>query len=295
MGAQILREMLARARDGAISTQSLRKELDGRNVADPQELIARLRALEPGDQPGGPEQSRWFHLGRSFYTEAKYREAQRAQDALAAEASAADAVADPVTSEEEAEEETDTAAPRERRKRRSEEARLGTYIVRTLEEIYDDEASPEKYVFDVHSLRGGSDFENVDLLAVHWRSPKVIDIVTVEVKLKFTAFLVQQARNYTRFSERVWIAMPVDATTAHAAAMELRGQDHLLFEHVVEVGLGILGCHRGRGNSYNVFPVHWPRRNQVDPREREELVKRYRNEFEESGVIPPATRSYPRL
>lgn len=296
IGAQILRELLARAREGTVSTQALRKELEARGLPDAQEMIARLKAFDCTTAPENGDHLRWYHFGRSFYTEAKYREAQRAQDADAAQAAAADdqgAEAD--EAEEALEEEAETAAPRERRKRRREEARLGTYILPVLEELYDDEASPEVYVFDVHSVRGGNDFENVDLLAIHWRSNKVIDLVTVEVKLKFTAFLVQQARNYTRFSERVWIALPVDATTANTAAIELRARDQLLFEHIIDVGLGILGCHRGRGGAYEVFPIQWPRRNVVDPREREEFIKRYRVQFEESGVIPPAARSYPKL
>jgi len=293
VAAEVLREMLARAREGAVSTQAIRKELEARNIPEPLELIAKLKIFDHAAAGNG--QLPWYHLGRSFLTEAKYREAQRSQEEEAKQAEAADeAATDAQTTEEVAEEEAE-AQPRERKKRRREEARLGAYIVPALEELYDDEASPDSYVFDVHSARGGNDFENVDLLAIHWRSPKAIDVITVEVKLKFTAFLVQQARNYTRFSERVWIALPVDATTSRDAAMELRAQDQLLFEHVIEAGLGILACHRGRGGAYDVFPIHWPRRNIVDAREREELIKRYRPQFEESGVIPPASRSYPKL
>ncbi|MDQ2645150.1 MAG: hypothetical protein M3020_15140 [Myxococcota bacterium] len=293
-GAEVLREMLARSREGVVSTQSVRKELEARNIPEALELIARLKIYD--HVASGDGQPRWHHLGRSFLTEERYRDAQRNQEEGAKQAEAADeAAADGPLADEIPDEEADVTAPRERKKRRREEARLGAYIVPVLEELYDDEASPESYVFDVHAARGGNDFENVDLLAIHWRSAKVIDIVTVEVKLKFTAFLVQQARNYTRFSERVWIALPVDATTSRDAAMELRAQDQLLFEHVVEAGLGILACHRGRGGAYDVFPIHWPRRNVVDAREREELVKRYRPQFEESGVIPPVARSYPKL
>lgn len=294
VGAEVLREMLARSREGVVSTQSVRKELEARNIPEALELIARLKIYDHAGSGDG--QPRWYHLGRSFLTEAKYHEAQRSQEEGAKQAEAADeAAAETSVADDTADDEAEIAAPRERKKRRREEARLGAYIVPVLEELYDDEASPDNYVFDVHAARGGNDFENVDLLAIHWRSPKAIDIVTVEVKLKFTAFLVQQARNYTRFSERVWIALPVDATTSRDAATELRAQDQLLFEHVVEVGLGILGCHRGRGGAYDVFPIHWPRRNAVDPREREEFVRRYRPQFEESGVIPPVVRSYPKL
>jgi hypothetical protein len=77
--------------------------------------------------------------------------------------------------------------------------------------------------------------------------------------------------------------------------MELRARDQLLFEHVIETGLGILACHKGRGGAYDVFPIHWPQRNVVDPRAKEDLVKRYRPQFEEAGVVPPIARSYPRL
>jgi hypothetical protein len=290
LAAEVLRQMLVRARDGAVSTQALRKELDGRGIQEPQELIARLKSV-PYNPANGHS---WYHIGRSFLTEAKFKDAQRSQEVEARQAEVANEAAD-AEEDTESEEEQDTAAPRERKKRRREEGRLGAYIVPILEEIYDDEASPETYVFDVHSTRGGSDFENVDLLAMHWRSPKCVDVITVEVKLKFTAFLVQQARNYTRFSERVWIALPVDATTAKDAATELRARDQLLFEHVVETGIGILACHKGRGGAYDVFPIQWPQRNIVDPRAKEDLIRRYRPQFEEAGVVPPVARSYPRL
>jgi hypothetical protein len=289
-GADILRQLLARARDGAVSTQALRKEFDARGIAEAQELIARLKSLEHNPERG----QTWHHIGRSFLTESRFKDAQRSQEVEARQAEAADEVSD-ADEDGAAEDDAEAVAPRERKKRRREEARLGAYILPLLEELYDDEASPDTYVFDVHSVRGGSDFENVDLLAIHWRSSKCVDVVTVEVKLKFTAFLVQQARNYTRFSERVWIALPVDATTAKDAALELRARDQLLFEHVVDVGIGILACHKGRGGAYDVFPIHWPQRNEVDPRAREDFVKRYRVQFEEAGVIAPIARSYPRL
>jgi hypothetical protein len=182
----------------------------------------------------------------------------------------------------------------QRKKRRREEDRLGAYIVPLLKELYDDGPSPDRYVFDVHAMRRGGDLENVDILAFHWRSPKWVDVVTVEVKLKFTAVLLQQARNYTRFSERVWIAVPVQASSANGAAGELRVKDQLLFDEVLEAGIGILACYRGRGGAYQVFPIHWPRRNRVDSLAREELEKRYRPEFMDAGVIAPAGRSYPR-
>jgi hypothetical protein len=141
------------------------------------------------------------------------------------------------------------------------ERRLGTYVVSALESIYQSDHAPEDapYVFDVHNERAGSEFENVDVMAAHWRSQKVVELVAVEVKLEFTARLVQQARNYGRFADRVWIAVPVLAEAADASGA-LREFDPLLFEHVVDAGLGILACRRRPGRSYEVLPAHWPRR-----------------------------------
>jgi hypothetical protein len=60
-----------------------------------------------------------------------------------------------------------------------------------LENIYQSEHTPEDsdYVFDVHSDRPGSEFENVDLLAVHWRSAKSVELVAVE------AFILARVSN----------------------------------------------------------------------------------------------------
>ncbi len=72
--------------------------------------------------------------------------------------------------------------------------------------------------------------------------------------------------------------------------------DPLLFEHVVETGLGILACRRRPGRSYEVVPVHWPRRNHPDSVERELFLERYRRQFEQAGVLPPRSgRRYPSL
>jgi hypothetical protein len=141
-------------------------------------------------------------------------------------------------------------------------------------------------VFDVHNGRAGNEFENVDVMAVHWRSSKVVELVTVEVKLEFTARLVQQARNYGRFCDRVWLAVPVLAEAADAAGA-LREFDPMLFEHVVDTGLGILACRRRPGRSYEVLPVHWPRRMRPDLVEKDGFLERYRRQFEQAGVLAP--------
>ena len=39
--------------------------------------------------------------------------------------------------------------------------------------------------------------------------------------------------------------------------------------------------------------IHWPLRNSLDPLEEEEFLERYRDEFEEAGVIEPKDRRRP--
>jgi hypothetical protein len=228
---------------------------------------------------------RFYHRGRSFFSEEAYQAAEAKTEAAAQVAGETA----PGTEGEEA------PTPRAR-EYRQEEARLVTYVREQLETICGSDFGPDAdIVFDVHNQRPGNDFENVDVIAVHWRSDEVVDIVTVEVKLEFTSRLVQQANNYRRFSNRVWIAVPVSATSGEAAA-ELRETDPLLFDYVVDLGIGILGCRRGRGRAYEVVPIHWPRLQRPDPIERDAFLDRYRTVFEDAGVVAPRSRqSYPRL
>lgn len=165
-----------------------------------------------------------------------------------------------------------------------------------LEDLYASESGPadRPCVFDVHHERPGGTFENVDLVAVHWRSNKIAEIVSVEVKLDFTSRLVQQANNYRRFSDRVWISVPVQAELGQAAA-ELRAMDERLFDHVVDLGLGVLACRRRQGRSYEVVPIHWPVRNVPEPLEREMFVEWHRGLLEDAGAVAPrASGDYPR-
>lgn len=163
-------------------------------------------------------------------------------------------------------EEEEQAPSREGRRLRQEESRLGAYVVGALEDLYQSESAPAdtSYVFGVHKERAGSEYENIDVLAVHWRSERVVELISVEIKLKFSARLVQQVWNYTRFSDRVWIAVPVLADATNVA-QALREYDPLLFEHVIAAGLGIVACRRRPGKSYEVIPVEWPQRLQPDP------------------------------
>jgi hypothetical protein len=180
-----------------------------------------------------------------------------------------------------------------KRATKQEEARLVTYIRDGLTSIYDSDFLPqgaEDYIFDVHNDRGGSDFENVDLLGFHWRSQEIVETIAVEAKLYFTARLVQQASNYQRFANRVWLAVPC------ASADELRDLDERLFDHTVERGLGILACIKRRGRSYEIQPIQWPRYQPVDPLERTTFIERHRTTFEDARVVAPLARNrFPKI
>ncbi|MGO9833468.1 MAG: hypothetical protein ACLP1X_04570 [Polyangiaceae bacterium] len=287
VGTQVLHDLLQQS-NGVVSSRGLRHALEQRKIPDARRLVVSLKYFDFDAPPedGRPKPPfRWYSHARSFYTEEQFAKLKNAQDQQAT--TAEQAVAGPVA-EVETEDEDQDVPPKERRRSRQEERRLGTYVVSALESIYQSDHAPEDapYVFDVHNERAGSEFENVDVMAAHWRSQKVVDLVTVEVKLDFTARLVQQARNYGRFSDRVWIAVPVLAEAADAAGA-LREFDPCLFEHIVDAGLGVLACRRRPGRSYEVLPVHWPRRLFPDPVEKEAFLERYRPSFEEAGILAP--------
>ena len=287
VGTQVLQELLQKS-GGVVSSLALRHALEQRNISDARRLVVSLKYYDFDAPPedGRPKPAfRWYSHAKSFYTEERFAKLQRAQEQQATTAEQSEQAA---VAEAEGEEDEQDALPKERRRNRQEERRLGTYVVSALENIYQSDHTPDEapYVFDVHSDRAGTEFENVDVMAAHWRSPKVVELVTVEVKLDFTARLVQQARNYARFSDRVWVAVPVLAEASDASAA-LREFDPLLFEHVIDTGLGILACRRRPGRSYEVLPVHWPRRTRADAVEKEAFLERYRRHFEQAGVLAP--------
>jgi hypothetical protein len=67
----------------------------------------------------------------------------------------------------------------------------------------------------------------------------------------------------------------------------LRETDPLLFDYIIESGLGILACKRRPGSCYDVTPVHWPRRQEPDPIEKERFIERYRAHLERAGAVAP--------
>jgi hypothetical protein len=281
---------LLQTSNGQVSSRLLRKELEQRDIENAREICVRLRFYnsESEDDAELPQPDFvWHHKGRSFYSEQAY-EAATAQSEAAADinAQAASEAARAPNEEEE----------QPRRQNRQEEARLGSYVQEELESIYASEFVPDerRVSFDVHSTRAGSAYENVDVIAVHWRSENVVELVAVEVKLSFSAGAVQQANNYTRFAHRVWVAIPVKSGPEDAG-LELREEDHRLFEYIIRLGIGILGCRRLRGRSYDVFPLHWPRLNLPDEIERTQFIERHRSVFEEAGIVQPRSRHFPTI
>lgn len=280
---RVLGQLLA-ANEGIVSSVELKRELEKQGAANARDIIVELKFFNPessGERGIPAPNFKFHHLGRSFYSEEQYAEELRKQQ------EAAKREAEDATDELSDQESQETIS----RPNRQEEARLVTYVKTSLEDLYSSDANiaDKTFVFDVHSHRKGSSFENTDLIAVHWRSREVCDLITVEVKLEFTAQVVQQALSYTRFSHRVWVAIPVD-TDSHS---ELREKNPALFEYAISQGLGVLACRRRKGRSYEVFPIHWPLRHTLDPLEEEEFLERYREQFEEGGVIEPKDRRRP--
>jgi hypothetical protein len=274
---RVLGEKLSQ--DGCISTVALRRELEKRGIDNARPLVVELQFFDPESsrdrgisEPG----FRFGHPGRSFYSEERYSQALKEQEKETAEQA------------EDASLQASAALPEEvtiSRVNRQEEARLVTYVKSALEELYASDVGPEDtdFVFDVHSARKGSSFENVDLIAVHWRSRDFCDLITVEVKLEFGAHVVQQALNYTRFSHRAWVAVLVETDLRN----ELHQRFPALFDYAISRGLGVLACRRRQGRSYEILPVHWPLRNQVDPLLEKEFIERYREQFEQAGAVEP--------
>lgn len=284
---RVLGEQLAK-HDGCVSAVALRRELEKNGVASARPLVVDLQFFdaESSHERGIIAPSFEFgYLGRSFYSAEKYAEAQREQEEATDEKA------------EDASSEASTLPPEEivvTRANHQEEARLVQYVKEELEKLYASDFGPEDtdFVFDVHSARKGSSFENVDLIGVHWRSRNFCDLITVEVKLDFTAHAIQQALNYTRFSHRAWVAALVESDSM----AELPRRYPTLFDYAISRGLGVLACRRRQGRRYEVTPVHWPLRNQPDPMLEEEFIERYREYFETAGVIEPeARRRLPRF
>jgi hypothetical protein len=277
---RVLGEQLS-LHDGCISSVALGRELKKRAIEEKlvRPLVVALKFFDPessGDRGIDAPDFRFGYLGRSFYSEERYAQELKNQEKATAEEAEGASLEVPIIPPEEI---TITRANRQ------EEARLVKYVKSALEELYASDVGPEEtdFVFDVHSGRRGGSFENVDLIAVHWRPHDFCELITVEVKLEFSAQAVQQALNYTRFSHRAWVAVLVEKDLR----AELPQRFPALFEYAISRGLGVLACRRLQGRSYEVLPVHWPLRNQPDPLQEAEFIERYREQLEQAKVIEP--------
>ena len=154
---EILLDML-RQQEGCVSTRVLRRHFEAKGIPNVTEIIAKLKFYEL-DDTGPDSEARHYHRGRSFYSEEAHRQLEENTRA-AADAEAEEADAEP----------PDAKTPAPPREYRQDEARLVTYVKGRLDDLYATEFGPEcDYVFDVHNDRAGSGYENVDLIAVHWR------------------------------------------------------------------------------------------------------------------------------
>lgn len=258
---------------GCVSSIELNRRLKENGVREPQRTLSRLKFLDwSSDTPSFPRPSvRVYHVGRSFLDAEAHKKHLEEREAQADQEAAKEVASEP------------TARPR-----KQDEARLVSYVCDELSNMYTNDWDEKRpCVFKVHERRPLSDYENVDVLAVRWRSAVRYDVVAVEVKLRFSAQLIQQANNYRRFADRVWIACPVESPLDEAANW-LQSENQRLFDYAVDSGLGILACKRMVGRRYEVVPVHWPMQNRCDPVDRDALLEAYFDQFIEAGVATPA-------
>jgi hypothetical protein len=145
--------------------------------------------------------------------------------------------------------------------------------------------------FNVGSVRGGNSFEHIDVLAVHWKNEKHYEIVAVEAKQDFTAEAVFQALSYTRFADRVWVAVLIPPKISDDNHIEWLMDTNLeLFEYAIDMGLGILACRRtqGGGNGrYNIYIQSYPQLQTPKKACRENFEKRYQEQLLLAGVVHP--------
>ena len=278
---QILKDGLEK-NDGILSSKLLRAYLNSPNIKDIEEVFRQLKYYDqdnPFDVSFDRPDFKWLHKGRSFYSEERYNKEFAVADKEEIE-----------ILEEKSEEEGPIDFERKRAYKKSEE-KLCKYIEYELKTIYDSKIRPDnENVFSVYRRKSGGCYGNVDLLAVSWITEKDFELVAIEVKLKFNEELVQQACNYGRFADRVWIAFPVVGNPFECASV-LRESNPLLFDCVLDMGLGILAVGRvGKGGRYTVKPIHWARRLAPNKADRLDFTERYKEYLEEAGATEEALK-----
>lgn len=285
---------------GKVSSKALTPLLQKNDLSDEPRVVLNYLRYYDHDNPQTSDGLsspgfRWYHHARSFYLPEQYEKLVQAPQEVEAEKAEA-AVEEPAKTQVNGE--PTVLPPTERQRNRQQEKRLAAYVRDTIYDIYASDHTPEEdtqFVFDTQDLHNGGQYENIDILAIHWITSSHVEFVSVEVKLDFTAALIQQARNYGRFSDRVWIAVPVESELPNAADY-LQDTDWGLFDLAIECGLGILACRQWKGKSYHIAPIHWPRRQRTNRLERSLFVDRYRRQLINASVVrPDSNRKYPNI
>lgn len=264
-----------------ISTRELKVLLEENEIEAVDGIISLLK-YSVGDE----SERGWRHHGRSFYTPVAY-EAQLSDERKAVESST---IVDGEPNNEYNEElpqlsTTEFCAPK--RQHRQEEARMCGYVKSFLYDIYDSEHNPDvENIFQVHSKLSSGAYRNIDILAVDWRTSEHYELVSVEAKLAFNPQAVLQATNYLRFSHRVWLAIKIPSGTQQdAAGSYLKDMNRLLYEQVLDLGIGILACFSTRGRAYKIVPVQWPKLQRPTEIEMHNFKEAYRENLIDAGVL----------
>jgi hypothetical protein len=271
--SEILQELL---RDtGIVSTTKLKSKLRENGITEVEAVVEELNS----------DSALWKKVDRSFCTHEKFVELEESEPAPGESE---------IDEDNEDDETFEKASTRETR-RRSEEKRLCEgYVLPFLKSLYHSAAKPKEFenIFVVQDLRPSSDLRNVDIIAVNWRTEEIAELATIEVKLSFCSQLLQQAANYRRFSHRVWVAVKVQSgIEVEEIAASLIEKDALLFDQILHLGLGIIACQKGRGNSYNCYPIQWPQKQVPDEFEKLTFMQDYRETFEQAGLLEKRRRT----
>ena len=282
--------------EGRISSDQVLKEgpkILSLNESDFRKMHDQIRKLSPKQQEVlRNDLGIDIHYQRRQWLtrERKNLEADQRASAAAAEAEIADTDENADTTQDEP----------KRSPNKQEEWRMSSYIMDYLSDLYMTSRfvpADTEVAFDVcdqrRKIKGTSKgvWENIDVLAVDWRSDTAVDLVAVEAKLSFTSDAVMQAISYTRFADRVWLAV---GCQTDSPLEDLLFENRSLLDFAVGHGLGILCCKMGRGRSYDIIPVSYPRKQNPDEIERDRFKERYSTTLEAAKVLQPGqNRRYP--
>ncbi len=141
VGVDALRDLMQQS-GGLVSSRALRHALEQKGVPDARRLVVSLKYFDfdaPAEEGRPKPPFRWFSHAKSFYSDERYAKLQNAQEQ---KATTAEQAVPASAAEVEPEEDEQEAPQKERRRSRQEERRLGTYVVSTLENIYQSDHTP---------------------------------------------------------------------------------------------------------------------------------------------------------